>query len=417
MNADALPDLESALRLFDETVRALEARVRRLEEVLTLKQGELQEANRELALRLTEVDRLHASLDAVLRSVASGVIAVDGDGVITTANPAAEAMHGQVGGLVGRRHDACFADAPLAAVLAGQEPAATYQRRVGSGDGARLLRVTASPLRDAEGRVTGAVEACEDLTEVVALRERLERVERLRALGEMAAGVAHEIRNPLNGIEGFASLLQRETEPGTRSQQYARSIHEGVRHLNHTVSSLLEYTRQKPPSRRPVPPVELAASCCELVRAECANGPARVDGQAEIGNQSVAIELVDDWGPELVAVDGTQIRQVLLNLLQNAVQAVREHGCGPGRVRLGLARGDAGDLVIAVEDSGPGIPEGERGRIFTPFFTTRDRGTGLGLAIAHTIIDLHGGALIVDDSPELGGARLRLTLPVDEPAA
>jgi signal transduction histidine kinase len=404
--APQLSDLEAALKLFDETTGALAARIQRLEEVLVLKQQELLAANRALGDKVSELDRVTAWLNLVMSAVASGVVAVDRAGRITTCNDAARAaLAGCLASPLGADYRAAFPDSPLLRVLDGTVPAAAYERIVSGPDGARcILAAKASPLRGSDGAMLGAVEVFEDVTEMRRLRESVERADRLKQLGEMAAGVAHEIRNPLNGIEGFASLLTRDLPADDQRHRYATHIVEGVRNLNRTVSVLLDFTRERRLERRPVPPVDLAHDCLELVRAELALRPAE-DGP------TVALDLVDRWGGARIDVDGGQLKQVLLNLVQNAVHAVDDGDRPEPCVTLTVEPvADPAGVAFVVDDNGPGVPAEIRQRIFTPFYTTKDHGTGLGLAVAHAIVQLHGGGIAVEDSP-LGGARFRVTLP------
>jgi signal transduction histidine kinase len=388
-----LPDIEQALKLFDETTSALSARIHRLEAVLLQK-------TRELAAKVDELDHIHAYLGQVMGAVASGVLAVDCNGRITTANPAAEkALSGVIDTLVGADYRAAFPDSPLLRILDGSaEVVGDYERQIRPSEGGRrALAAKAAPLRAADGSLLGAVEVFEDVTEIRRLRELVDRSDRLQQLGEMAAGVAHEIRNPLNGIEGFASLLARDIPSDDPKARFARLIIEGVRHLNHTVTGLLEYAKPRRLERAHHDPSGLVASVIELLR---------VDGDLD----QVTVELVDNHHGEPILCDGNQLRQVLINLVRNAIQAVRE--LPQPRVVVTISNGDDDDpaVTITVDDNGPGIPSDDRQRIFTPFFTTKDEGTGLGLAVSHTIVDLHGGQLLVEDSP-FGGARLRVVLP------
>jgi signal transduction histidine kinase len=231
----------------------------------------------------------------------------------------------------------------------------------------------------------------------------------------MAAGVAHEIRNPLNGIGGFASLLVRDLagsdDDSRRRRRWAEAVATGVEALNRTVGDLLAFTRPRTPARRATAPGDLAASVLDLVRLP-----------PEAGGSGPAIAIDDRWAGGDIACDPGQIRQVLLNLVQNALHAVEEQEPArnlPGpAVRLGLDQVLDGDgrlsLRFTVDDAGPGIDPAIRPHLFTPFHTTRSQGTGLGLAIAHTLVSLHGGSLTAEDSP-LGGARFVLVLPVDPP--
>jgi signal transduction histidine kinase len=396
-------DLQQALRLFDETTGALSAQVRRLEEVLTAKQRELVAANARLEDKARELEAMSRWQHLVLGAVASGVVAVDADGTVTLCNDAAAvALAGVLFDPVGAVWREAFPDSPLLATLADGR-ARGYERSLPGRDGRpRLLSCRASAVRDPLGATLGAVEVFEDITEVRALRERAERADRLKQLGEMAAGVAHEIRNPLNGIGGFASLLARDLPADDPRQRFVQAIAGGVADLNRTVSGLLEFTRDRRIARRDTAPGALAAEVVALLRGEL---DARGADAAP-----VALDFVDGWRGGSIPLDAPQMRQVLLNLAQNAVHAVTEDRPQGGRVRLGLSAGEAGALVLDVDDDGPGVPEAERATIFTPFYTTRPHGTGLGLAISATIVQLHGGTITVETAP-LGGARFRVTVP------
>jgi signal transduction histidine kinase len=253
----------------------------------------------------------------------------------------------------------------------------------------------------------GAVEVLDDVTDVRRLQEAVERGERLKSLGEMAAGVAHEIRNPLNGIEGFASLLVRDLGAESRSARHAQAIVTGVRDLNRTVSGLLQFTQQREPQLRQVPLAEIVNDVYELVQAELAN-----QDETDSGTCELRCVISDDWQKQRLAVDPSQIRHILLNLLQNAVQACE--GQDAAQARIELNSDESGHARIAITDSGPGVPEHLRQDIFTPFFTTKDHGTGLGLAIVHSMVLAHQGQLRVEQASDLGGACFLLTLPSGE---
>jgi signal transduction histidine kinase len=375
-------DLAAALRLFDETTGALAAQVARLEQILVAKQAELSAANARLA--------------AVMAGVASGVVAVGLDGLVTAANPAAcAAIPGLAPGVAWRQ----FApDSPALLILAGEAGPLRTERTCGQGGQRRILVAQASALRDQTGALIAAVEVFDDVTDMRQLAERAERADRLKQLGEMAAGVAHEIRNPLNGIEGFASLLVRDLPEGDKRRRFAQLIVEGVRDLNRSVTGLLEFTRQRRLERRPHDPADLLRSVVEITRADVAS-----DG--------VEITIDDRWDPSRrVLVDGPQVKQVLLNLVRNAVQAATEAHPGAGHVAILIEPTPEG-VIVAVEDDGPGVPVESRQLVFTPFHTTKEHGTGLGLAVAFAIVQLHGGTLAVEDAA-LGGARFRVGIPM-----
>ncbi len=375
-------DFAAALRLFDETTASLASQVARLEQILVAKQAELVEANARLAL--------------VMAGVASGVVAIGLDGRVTTLNPAAQTA---VPGLLpGTDWKTVNPESPALRILAGAVSPLRAELMLGEGGNRRVLVARANALRGADNTLIGAVEVFDDVTDLRSLAERAERADRLKQLGEMAAGVAHEIRNPLNGIEGFASLLVRDLPADDRRRRFAELIVEGVRDLNHTVTGLLEFTRPRRLERRPHDPAALARSVVEVAAADATAA-------------GVSISVRENWSPRgAIEVDGPQVKQVLLNLVRNATEAAAEAHPGHGVVEVNVAPNGEG-VSIVVDDNGSGVPTEARQLIFTPFHTTKEHGTGLGLAVAYAIVQLHGGSLTVADSPQ-GGARFTLTLPL-----
>lgn len=242
--------------------------------------------------------------------------------------------------------------------------------------------------------------------EVARLREELHeknrelaRRERLAALGEMAAGVAHEIRNPLAGIGLFASLLDGDLHDRPREQGVARQILAAVRGTEAIVEDILAFARGAKPNRqrcRLAGVIDAALTQCALRVAESKVG-------VEVDLRLTGLELV---------CDASQVERALVNLVQNAIDAA---GRG-GRVwiRAGENKRDPRWAAIVVEDNGPGIPPENLQRVFDPFFTTKDHGTGLGLAIVHRIAEQNGGSISATHRPE-GGARFVLLLPKADP--
>lgn len=214
---------------------------------------------------------------------------------------------------------------------------------------------------------------------------QLERKNRLAALGEMAAGIAHEIRNPLGGIHLYASLLAKDVQDRPASLDVVKKISSGVKRLEGLVSQVLQFSR------------EIRAEKCQT------NLPDVIDTAAELASvhadaKQIAIE-IDGPRPLSVMVDPNLFGQALLNLILNAVEAM--HGPGAVRITYGAC---SGGFSLTVRDTGPGIPAEMLDRIFNPFFTTKDNGTGLGLAIVHRIIEAHDGSIAASNDP-LGGAR------------
>jgi signal transduction histidine kinase len=226
--------------------------------------------------------------------------------------------------------------------------------------------------------------------------EQLRRRERLAALGEMAAGVAHEIRNPLGGIGLYTSLLERELSGQPELANWARRIRTGVATLESVVGDILAFAGDHAPCPEPVRPADLLESVVSLTDP-------RARGQG--------IQLMVDCQAEdcVLQCDAHQIERALLNLTLNALEAAGEGG----HVQITCRRrsADTAQLLFVVEDDGPGIEPGLLNRIFNPFFTTRPSGTGLGLAIVHRVAEAHGGSITAGNREE-GGARLTLSLPL-----
>jgi two-component system, NtrC family, sensor histidine kinase HydH len=223
--------------------------------------------------------------------------------------------------------------------------------------------------------------------------ESMKRADRLSALGQLSAGLAHEIRNPLASIEGAVTVLQRESPSEARRLEFLDIIHKESRRLNRLLNSFLDFAKPAEPDLKVVEIDELLESVISLARH--ADGDGRLELRKEI-----------QAGASRLKCDPEQMKQVFLNLVMNAVQAM-PHG---GTVVL-AARRDKGRIVIDVEDQGPGISQDKLERVFDPFFTTKDAGTGLGLSVAHQIVRQHGGGLTIPrNSPT--GATFRVSLPL-----
>ncbi|HEY7499658.1 MAG TPA: ATP-binding protein [Vicinamibacterales bacterium] len=254
---------------------------------------------------------------------------------------------------------------------------------------------TITALHDASGRVTHFVGVARDITDDLRLRDQLVHSERLSAIGELIAGVAHEINNPLQTIIGCTELMLDDPDASNRTD--LELVRKEAMRAGQIVRNLLAFARRGAPDR-------VVTDLNDLVRAT-----------AELRDyhlHQVNIDLVlrCDARPLPVLVNPEEIRQVILNLLLNAEHAVASSGAKRGSITIEtLASG--GTHSVDVTDSGPGISPELRGRIFEPFFTTREvgEGTGLGLSISHGIASSHGGSLSLADSP--GGARFRLSLP------
>ncbi len=230
--------------------------------------------------------------------------------------------------------------------------------------------------------------------QILEIEEQLRRADRLSALGELSAGMAHEIRNPLGSIRGTAEILQEGFSADDRRYEFARILVKEVDRLNRVVQDFLTFARPDPPQREEFTPREVLEEVLQLVQQ-----PAR--------SQRVELELQVDTARSLCG-HREQLKQVFLNLVLNALQAMPEGG------RLAVnVDGEGGGIVVRFRDTGSGIPPEVQDRVFNPFFTTRREGTGLGLAITQRIVSGHGGTIEIAESSERGTV-FAVTLPYSE---
>ena len=250
-------------------------------------------------------------------------------------------------------------------------------------------------MRNEDGTFLGNVFVLRDITEMKRLQADAQRNDRLAALGHLAAGVAHEIRNPLSTIKGVALYIAKRMPLGGREEEAAQRMIDEVERLDRVVSELLEFAR--PGSFETV-----LADLGEVV------GRALRLAEADIKAKSIAVVFEMEPGFPLVRISAERLTQALLNLFLNAIQAM-DHG---GTLRVTTHTLPEDMFSIAVADTGPGIPAEIQASIFTPYFTTKSSGTGLGLAIVYQIAEGHGGRVSVGNAPG-HGAEFTLTLPVN----
>ena len=251
----------------------------------------------------------------------------------------------------------------------------------------------ASRLRRLSNRHREAAESLERANrELRQSAEQLRRAERLSALGEIAAGLAHEIRNPLAGVKGALEIVSSRIAAGTPEAEFSAIATRELQRLEGLVQEFLDYARPRPPQLRPTDLADVVRRAVSLLRPEA-------------DRAAVTLQVATVDGAARATIDPEQIQQVLVNVLLNAIHASRpgmtvtlEFGAPDGRCR------------VAVRDEGAGIPAEARGRIFEPFFTTKERGTGLGLAISQRIVSAHGGEITID-SREGQGTTVEILLP------
>jgi PAS domain S-box-containing protein len=271
----------------------------------------------------------------------------------------------------------------------------------------RVIGYTLSQVKDDEGTPIGAVLFFKDLTQVEQLEERERLRDRLASLGEMAAGIAHELKNPLAGIEVMAGLLRRQVPDSKDAQSMLADIISEAKLANAIVVEMLEFVR---PVRLQVEHTDVADVLHQSVTM--------AESKAPRGGVAVAVSIEE--GLPMIEADHHQLSQVFTNLLANAFEALD----GKGHIAIAaVSSAIEGDpafagvhpptrvVVVDVTDDGPGLPPEVTDKIFNPFFTTKLQGTGLGLAIVRKIVDAHDGRIDVSSTPG-AGTRFRVTLPV-----
>jgi signal transduction histidine kinase len=258
-----------------------------------------------------------------------------------------------------------------------------------------LLDVHGSPLRDARGRVIGGILTIQNVTEDVEMERRLNSAERLALIGKIAAKVAHELNNPLDGILRFMSMARKklETDPDLACE-YIRRCEKGLQRMGRVIGQLLSFARSGDESLRSITISQVIEETVALFEGRAADeGICRV---TEVPN-------------DLPAAPSPELGEVMNNLLKNALEAMSEGG------RLEVrARQEESTVKIAVSDTGPGIPDDVQERVFEPFVTSRAKksGTGLGLTVCKDIMDRMGGHISLSSSE--GGTTFELTVPLDD---
>ncbi|GBC78466.1 Sensor protein ZraS [bacterium HR08] len=263
----------------------------------------------------------------------------------------------------------------------------------------QILRVTVDPLLDEAGRVYGTVHVVSDITEQVLLERRMARAEQLALIGEMAAGLAHEVKNPLAGMKGALEIILEDLPEENPHRSVLRHVLEEIQRINRIITDLLDYARPRPPAHVRTDLNRLVEHVVSATRVQLAN------------NHRITLEFQP--APELPSLiaDPDELQKVVLNLLLNAIQAVREDG--HILVRTSYDPQERA-IKLSVTDNGEGIPPENLDKIFRPFFTTKKRGTGLGLATCQRIVAGYGGTITV--TSEVGkGSTFTVTLPLQAP--
>lgn len=336
------------------------------------------------------LSRVKAFSDSVIHQMPGGLLTVRPDGKISSINPAAlEILGGPV-------EQMPLELSGLMNILATSEGVISREVTVETGpDRQLLLDVTASSIRDSEGEVTEFLFLFKDMTQVRNLKKQVETNRRLAAIGKLAAGVAHEIRNPLSSIKGFATYFGKRYADSDTDRQTAQVMVSEVERIDRSISQLLEFAKPMAVEKQAVDIWGMIDHSLALV-------------QYDLETKNIQSSVTVETGLNEIYTDGERINQVLLNLYINAVQAMEDGG----RLQIRVSdTGKKGWLDIEVKDTGKGIDPEELDLIFDPYFTTRPTGTGLGLSIVHRIVENLGGSIRVD-SEKGKGTCFTISLPL-----
>jgi PAS domain S-box-containing protein len=402
----ALPDLlDLRIRLERVLAASLGAAAARyiIEDRLTISKGEAEQLVASFQAMQRSLGQSERLLASVVDSVDDCIFTTDVDGRLITLNAAGQRLLGRppsdgvgltyldVLDEVDRRRVGAAIRRSVQAGRAWRGSVSGVTRA-----GARFpAHLAIACVFDAGGQLLGTVGVLRDLTEQVTTQQRLIQREKLASLGEMAAGVAHEIRNPLGGIKMATNLLSSGAASDRRlSQEMAQAIQSGIAEIEAIIADLLDYARE---TRLDCQDYALGRILAPVVETATAEGRQR---GTVVTARGLDLELV-------ASVDGQRLRQAFANVVKNALEATERHAAG--RVDVRLYRRDGG-AVVEVADNGVGIQPDHREKIFLPFYTTKPTGTGLGMAIVKKIMDLHAGEIEIDTAPGRG-TTVRLVLP------
>lgn len=322
--------------------------------------------------------KMTAFTDMLVSSLPIGLIATDSSDVIQVYNDSAKELIGfDADKVIGGRPHVCL-PAKLAQMFSGKEMDGLIERQAEihltvSPEKDKTLQLASMVVLDDNGSFAGEVLLIRDLTTVKRLEKELRRSERLAALGKMAAGVAHELRNPLSSIKGLAVVLKSSFSHASKESETAEILVKEVERLNRSIGELLDYAKPGQLRRETASVTEIIEKTVSLVR---------VDAESF----GIALRLAMDDDLPQVVLDKDKMNQVFLNLFLNAIQAMENGG-----ELLVTAEHDARRIIITVRDTGVGIVPENLGRVFDPYFTTKNDGTGLGLAMSAKIVEEHGG--------------------------
>ncbi|KKO18273.1 MAG: hypothetical protein DCC43_00045 [Candidatus Brocadia sp.] len=391
-------ELATAFHLFNQYTQRLEESYNQLQRRVKEIDREMALANARLKDKVQELDSLTKYLNNLLSSIHSGVIAVNMEGKVSTVNTATEKILKLPKlDFVGKKVEEIFKNSDgstslLQVALEKKKDCIDVERKIVTSQGVtKLIESSVSLIKDANENTVGAVEIFRDLSEIRELEKRLRNADKLAAIGAMAASVAHEIRNPLNGIEGFSALLSRDFDDSDPRKKLVNNIIQGTKNLNKTITELLVFAR---PLR-----MNLKNSKISEILNKTLFFVAEDIKQKSVQNINIRKEY--SCNVDGLTCDPEKLQQAFLNLCLNALQSMPHGGSLSVFTRSYEVDGFEG-VQVGIRDTGIGIKKEVIHKIFDPFFTTKQEGTGLGLAIVSKIVDAHNGKISVESQENIG---------------
>jgi PAS domain S-box-containing protein len=354
-----------------------------------------------------EVVLVNEYVDNILSTMASGVIAVDASGRISLSNTAAERLTGM---RLKRRQNASYDELPVA--LAGPlretlmegKAYSQLETSIHTHEGLALpLVYSTAPLQAKDGSTHGALIVFSDLTRLKELEYEKQRAERLASFGSLASGVAHEIKNPLVAIRTFAELLPERFGDVDFRDDFSKVVVREIDRIDNLVARLRGIASAPQQQTGSVDVRHPMSETLKLLR-----------GQLEQSRTTVRYTVEDD--APFVMIEDSQLKQLFLNIFQNALEAMGQGGELQIRIARTQSSGPS-SIVIEVSDTGPGMPDSVRTHVFEPFFTTKPTGSGLGLAICRSIVDAHRGTIRAENNRVPPGTTIIVELPAVDAGA
>jgi len=373
------------------------------------------------SLLYRELAAMKEYVETTIEQMTCGVLTVDPELNVVTLNPTAKRLLG----ITDHSHERVLQSVPMElkrmlneSLQSGQRICGVEIICVGPSEARITFSASTTPLLSPDGQTMGVLAVLTDLTEIKKLEAEIRRVERLATVGTLAAGIAHEIKNPLVSLKTFAQLLPQKYDDPEFRTSFSQIASAEIERINSLVEQLLRFARPPKPIAVPMDIHEPLEGTLSLLATEFTKK-----------NISVATHYYE--GPLTVNGDSEQLKQVFMNILLNAVEALSPRGGGEIEITTGKRRRwswlnppsnsplpqgfswSDEEAIIRIEDNGPGIREAHLKYVFDPFFTTKDTGHGLGLSIAHNIVTEHHGSINADNRPG-GGAAFTVTLPLLE---